>query len=816
MSSAMYMRDATPMAYSLTDHASKTVEIIPAEGKYYKAGIQAYGCSVGPIPLSIITTRFMRVKGGFTAVPVPTDMFEGVVVTPEPKMQALWAKAVINAKVFKKFTLHHTSNSIDIFSEILNRPDLGVYSSYNDDDPDELHWSDLESLFELKPRDAQDPHVLDLDLEDSEVMTENDDSEQSQKARGQILIYVGALSGRQHRLFTFIFGIFGRHARSYIADPSGLAHSEKIGYVDDPMKLISLLQRFEQLTDEQRGKDTTVTLADPDEVAMFIKALETLSELASDGHPVRNFPKMAPADLKGIPKYKIPVRDDKTKKTYYYIICRPLRYPIFPFGHFSRTFLALRLDSDREESDSSDDEEDGDRVERTLNSLFLLGDMWRFSEGDALSEMDIYDELNGLGVPHLAPLLFGGDARTEKGKPQKTIVHQISQKEHDKNSGDKGFHRLKEQTHYRFVQKLAYPLNTFRNARELVQVIHDAYESLCEAFLLADRVHRGISEQSVMISATEYTDNSKTIARGLLGGWSNSRVFSSKGATRLFRETSWQFDSANLLQTPEKVQTIHDDCEALFWLLLHTAIHHCKHTGPVRHNIFDSYEEEDDEVDGTPRFVGGDKKINFLLRPTAKPSPEFKCFALQTLVTKLQGYWGNYYTLRQYKEKAAAKNPAEFDSVYASFANDPKQLLVHFKEVLEMGDAEWRDGEWYPDQYVQQTKSQRRRATANKRGSSTHSKINTRSTAATTTLHIIKEADEVDEVDETAEVEALLLENQEKEPNLAAGRVGTLNEAGDTRVPTQSDSTGGRKRNNAGYSLRTRPKQTEKARSGRP
>ncbi|KAI0071630.1 hypothetical protein K474DRAFT_1712304 [Panus rudis PR-1116 ss-1] len=465
------MREATPLILAASEHIHNTVTQVPAENVHYINGVHGFGRSVGPFPLSFFEKRFMKLRARPppVAIPVPDDMFSGVLVTPEREMQRKWFKAVNDVGVFTLFELRKCSESIDPVSEIRLRPDLVLYCLLKVPTPLAFRWADMEILFEFKVEDLSDPHLVDAVLQNPETMPESDRNRASRKARGQITTYLGAQLSRQpNRVFAFALGLYGKHARAYLGDPSGLSFSEIIKYLERPADLIDFLRRYEQLSKEQRGLDPSVTTPTSQERGLFTKALNQFAQLASEGD-VHRLPCMTIEELEGTQRYKVPIRDDKTKQTYHYIICKPLCHAVSPFGLFRQMYPTLRLDSSASCGASNDDEPNKPQI---LGKLFLMGDMWRYSAGPALSEMEVFKELNGLGVPHLAPLLFGGDVRLKNRKVQKTVIHELARKEYAKNpEGATGFHCLDELTHYHFVQGLAYPLSSCRSAQELVQVI---------------------------------------------------------------------------------------------------------------------------------------------------------------------------------------------------------------------------------------------------------------------------------------------------------------------------------------------------------
>ena len=101
----------------------------------------------------------------------------------------------------------------------------------------------------------------------------------------------------------------------------------------------------------------------------------------------------------------------------------------------------------------------------------FLKDTWRVIHPGILPEHEIYQILASQGIPHVATLITSHDM-----KEQVTRTKDFARKEWVKFEGPELFRTFQ---HYRLVLgEVARPLQTFRNARELIQVFRDALHGM--------------------------------------------------------------------------------------------------------------------------------------------------------------------------------------------------------------------------------------------------------------------------------------------------------------------------------------------------
>jgi hypothetical protein len=175
-------------------------------------------------------------------------------------------------QVCTNYVARFTGDRLD--SEASLKPDITLFSKNNvaDEDPDTASlvtsFLHMELFVELK-RDTQydpfrDPRTGGM---------EERNSINGHNTRGQCLLYAANQLGYQHRLFAFSLVICGKKARFIRWDREGVVVSAEIDCSKRHELVIEFLQRFNQLTAEQRGLDPTAVPATPEEIEAFESAV---------------------------------------------------------------------------------------------------------------------------------------------------------------------------------------------------------------------------------------------------------------------------------------------------------------------------------------------------------------------------------------------------------------------------------------------------------------------------------------------------------------------------------------------------------------
>ena len=275
--------------------------------------------------------------------------------------------------------------------------------------------------------------------------------------RGQCLLYATNQLAYQHRLFAFSLVICGKKARFIRWDREGVVVSAGIDCSQHHDLVIQFLQRFNQMTAEQRGLDPTAVPAPPDETEMFESAIgkvkiESLKNTvgARDTHP----------------RFRLEVRgaDDSVS---YYIVGKALDYNLGVIGRCTRGYLALDL---------------------STKGCVFLKDMWRPDVPGVEPEHVWYEKLIEAEVPHLVRLKHASDVvpsipplnyhGTVTLDPTETTSREGAQRGLTSRLaclfpllGSS----LQGRVHYRLVQtELCRPLSEFTNSKHLVMVVLDS------------------------------------------------------------------------------------------------------------------------------------------------------------------------------------------------------------------------------------------------------------------------------------------------------------------------------------------------------
>ena len=338
--------------------------------------------------------------------------------------------------------------------EALLKPDITLFLKNNQ--PNLPEGSDAETSFlhmelfvELKHSPQSDPFC---DLPDGGVVER--DSFNGHETRGQCLLYAANQLAYQHRLFAFSLVICGKRARFIRWDREGVIISSGIDYSERPDLVIEFLQRFNQLTNEQRGLDPTATPATPEQVEMFESAVEKID--------IESL-KLSVGDRDIYPRFRLEVRDSNNCVAHY-VVGRALDYNLGVIGRCTRGYLALDL---------------------STKECVFLKDMWRPDVPGVEPEHVWYEKLIKAEVPHLVKFKHASDVvpstppqqyhgaatltatrTTSLQGAQRGLTHRLACLFDSPDS------LLQGHVHYRLVQReLCRPLSEFTNSKHLVLVV---------------------------------------------------------------------------------------------------------------------------------------------------------------------------------------------------------------------------------------------------------------------------------------------------------------------------------------------------------
>ena len=166
-------------------------------------------------------------------------------------------------------------------------PDIGVYQ--HDNLPKEnakTDFSKMEFFVEVKFADTSDPF---RDPEDPLHPQTNEfrfekDSDDARPVRGQLASYAAAHMGCQFRVHAFTVLICGTFARLIRWDRDGATVTRWFNYNQQPQTLADFFWRYTRLNRRQRGYDTSVTSASPDD----IQQIQCVEKRLRDNNPAHH------------------------------------------------------------------------------------------------------------------------------------------------------------------------------------------------------------------------------------------------------------------------------------------------------------------------------------------------------------------------------------------------------------------------------------------------------------------------------------------------------------------------------------------------
>ncbi|KAI0073225.1 hypothetical protein K474DRAFT_1774871 [Panus rudis PR-1116 ss-1] len=628
--------------------------------------------AVGPVAAQTFLRKFMQPSAELPRLKsVSKTMFHTLAAAPSGVTMHEELARIVNENVLcPKFELRTDAKVVDELSHMDVRPEVCLFSAHAPQDviPD---WPSMEFFLHIDPDESHDPFRA--TFRNRRYNLRNSQHDLWKDIHGRLTTYLTSQLSRQHRTFTFALCVFGKLMRFLRVDSAGVIVSSVINYATNPRLLAEFFWRYSHMSKLERGFDLSVVPASDEERKNLTNAIFQYVRRVDAGQ-ARRLPKILRTLSKDYPAYRVSFQTESIGTITEYIIRRSFTGDRSLFGRGTRGFVALKLD-DGTAGPSSDD---------LSGHLVFLKDSWRIDDEDMEIEAEIYEDPQEHGVSLIPAVLAAGDVYSKcEPFPQRTLTQEWAMMPQSWNRREIYLHA---HVHHRVVQKLAYPLETVANARELIQVIRDALKCIVDSYTKTKRMHHNISSNNVMISV-ENGD-----VRGILNDWDISRSLT-KGARdddEISWVGTWRFMSMRKLRKDKSSHEIHDDLESLFWVLLFIALRHFKHEGRFDDHIFDHYEEGN-----FTRFNGAASKNSFLLFGR---DGTFLCPALNTLITDISQFWLNYYS-------AGRLGLEEFNEMHDGLQNNPGILLTFFDKVLNSGDDAWVHAGWIPRHYPRHTAS---------------------------------------------------------------------------------------------------------------
>lgn len=367
----------------------------------------------------------------------------------------------------------------------------------------ETDFSTMEMCIDAKPSLSYDP------FEDPDAKSNNPfekDTVEANDMRGEISMSVVAQFNSQFRIFAFSIIVVEDHARFVRWDRAGAIVSTCFNYLERSDLLANFFWRFSHLSHEERGYDSSV----------FPSALSE-----REAQKVRNT-----LDLKaGTPLSAFTVTYKDSDKLFY--------GPRLPLPVCSLIGQSTRMIPVC------------DFVNGEPGQKVFLKEYWR--PAGMRGEAEVYEHLIKHDIPHITPLLCGGDVPRSE-----TRTHWRAEKANSCLIGHRYLHRL-------VLGFVGRRLTQFNSTRELAQAVYHAMKAHWKAFQKAGVLHRDVSVNNILIDEN---------GNGVLIDWELAVFIDDKSDFEVQdRVGTWQFISAELLQDPGQTHHLVDDIESFVHVL---------------------------------------------------------------------------------------------------------------------------------------------------------------------------------------------------------------------------------------------------------
>ncbi|KAI6013038.1 hypothetical protein EDC04DRAFT_2904791 [Pisolithus marmoratus] len=361
-----------------------------------------------------------------------------------------------------------------------------------------MDFSTAELCIELKPCMSYDP----FDDPDMKI------------SKGQITTFAAAQFSSQFRLFVFSVVIVNDHARFVRWDRAGAIVTTRFNYLENLDVLTDFFWRFSHLSREERGHDPSVSPSN-------------LSE--EDAQKIRDVLHIEAGTA--LFTFAIPCNDGE-KLFYGPHFAFPVRSLI---GQSTRTIPVC------------------DIVDGAPGKVVFLKEYWR--QAAMRGEAEVYEHLIKHRVPHIAPLMCGGDV--PRGE---TRTHEHAYQMDSRLISSKHLHRV-------VLEIVGRRICEFKSTRELTQAVVHAMRAHWKAYNDAKVLHSDITANNILIK-----DNGE----GVLIGWELAIFLDGRTDSNIHmrrdHSVTQQFVSAVLLANPGQTHTLQDDIESFLHVLVWTIL----------------------------------------------------------------------------------------------------------------------------------------------------------------------------------------------------------------------------------------------------
>ncbi|KZT08090.1 uncharacterized protein LAESUDRAFT_75148 [Laetiporus sulphureus 93-53] len=368
------------------------------------------------------------------------------------------------------------------------------------------------------------------------------DTDDARNARGQMYEYATAIMNAQPRTHVFFISIWRTQATLFYADHSQFVCTMPFTFTGKSSALSTFLYHLGQMTSEELGYDSSVTLATVEELAA-VKDVEdqmtpyhqkcvTSAFFSESGWPV--YKVIMPAEQAGF---------KQSKEDGAFLIGRPLYKIYSPTGRATKVYAAYNMKTER---------------------MVTVKDCWpeEWEEGEHTK----YECIEKAGVQYTATCLYGGYVGEQKTKTCDDLKHT---------------HPVRR--HYRIALKeLGRPLYSYDSSGELIVAGWCVLTAHRDAWIKCGLLQRDMSPGNMIfdeVDPRDIKDGETPEFRALLIDFHLAKFKHElqDGAKRVGRSGTWQFISARLLRNPTAQNEVADDLESVILIMEWMALRFHEH-----------------------------------------------------------------------------------------------------------------------------------------------------------------------------------------------------------------------------------------------
>ncbi|KZV75785.1 hypothetical protein PENSPDRAFT_731474 [Peniophora sp. CONT] len=553
--------------------------------RYAEQSFTTEGTNIGPVDPDLLKDELLplySVKSGDVASVALALLRKGVSAKKEwekvPK-QSGGEVEVFNAlnTLFQRLDIQDTHNMqlIDYTTGETFRPDGTVFSRkfLNHELLRQIGFGYPELIVDVKPL-SQDPvgQITDPSGEKS-------DGTLRRRARGQFDTYaeVSLLNGFRTGIFSLAF-MLPNIGRAMWHDRSGTLFTDTFDFRTSG-EVEKLVTTLEGVLDVDRGVDTSVVMIDQksSEAALALDIL--LKQDLPDGVQAKDIlplRRQSRADKSMIFDERagdlamMLILNESERRLHRIVVHRSFSCDTSGLtGPGTRHFRGIDLDE---------------------KIIVHVQEDWRSTQPGMESEVEVYQALKLLGVPHLPDYSFGSDVPVETPKlhekygtgpiPEEAlralVYHDTrSYKFVEKYPGTSRFRSdycqqpsggievIPRRLCRMVFNSILLPLSEYRSTRELAQALRDAADCHDKAFTRRRLLHRNIGGHSIFIDART--------KRGMLMIWNQSVICTTITQQRSkYRIGCWQFMSVDMLEdSTRRPHELRDDLESFVHVLFY-------------------------------------------------------------------------------------------------------------------------------------------------------------------------------------------------------------------------------------------------------